>query len=151
LEVHGEGCKVSPNEILGRWRWRTDVKVLAATTIYTVETPPVVAPERRELERVLLQNEDTDNSVCVISIVEAGNVLEIYAQILATKAVWYPIQLQLTLFPGEYLRYAFTSCTAADDLKIREAGQVRQMGEWADGIITHAMLERYEGQLAETE
>ena len=142
---------MSPNEILGRWRWRTNLKVPAAATTYTIETPKVVAPERREIERVLLQNEDTDNSVCTISIVEGGDALEIYAQILATKAVWYPIQLQLALFPAESLRYAFTSCTAADDLRIREAGQIRPQAEWVDGMWATELAAGYEAERPETE
>jgi hypothetical protein len=134
-----EGRKVSPAEILGRWRWQTHLLVPAAATVASADTPKVGPGERREIERVLLRNRDSAASVCVISIVEAGDVLEIYSQALAAANTWYPIQLQVDLFPNEFLRYSWSSCVAADDLDVKEAGRVRDLGEWVDGMW-HASL-----------
>lgn len=141
--------QVTVGEILGRWRWRSDPKVAAGETTITIYTPKVGAGERRELERLLLQNQDTANSVCVISILEAGNAVEIYRETLTSAAVWYPIQLELSLFEGECLRYYFSSCTAADDLRIREAGQVREIGEWIDGTWHWELAAGYGIQIPE--
>jgi hypothetical protein len=127
--------------IIGRWRYAAHEVVAAAATSRTIESPEVPREKIRHIERVNLYNKDTGGSVCVISVMEADERLEVYGQTLTSAATWYPIKLHLNLFPGERLEYAFSTCTAADDLYIREFGETHpwgRPGEWAtvNGIQT---------------
>lgn len=116
-------------KLLGRWRWRTSEVVAAGATTRDIETPEVPSGQIRHINRAIVQNVDTANSVLVISVKQAAHETEVYYVKLVTAALWYNIKLELDVFPGELLEYAFSTCTAADDLYVREVGKTY---EWAE-------------------
>lgn len=115
--------------LMGRWRWRVHEKVAAGVTTRTVRSPEVARDKIRHVQRVMVQNEDSAGSVCVISIERAGEYHEIYHQTLTTAARYYPVALGAVLFGEDTLRYDFSSCTAADDVYIREVGEIYEAPE----------------------
>ncbi len=115
--------------LIGRWRWRVHEKVASGETTRTVRSPEVARDEVRHVKRVMVQNEDTGGSVCVISIQRGGERHEIYHQTCTTAARYYPVALDVKLFGEDRLRYDWSSCTAADDLYIREVGETYEAPE----------------------
>lgn len=116
-------------DLIGRWRWRVHEKVAAGVTTRTVRSPEVARDKIRHVQRVMIQNEDSAGSVCVISIERGGERHEIYHQTLTNAARYYPVTLSVELFGEDRLRYDFSSCTAADDLYIREVGETYKAPE----------------------
>ncbi len=120
---------MSALSLIGRWRWKVHEKVAAGATTRTVRSPEVPRDEVRHVKRVMAQNEDSAGSVCVISIERAGERHEVYHQTLTTAARYYPVTLDVLLFGEDRLRYDFSSCTAADDLYLREVGETYEAPE----------------------
>ncbi len=120
---------MSDLNLMGRWRWKHREAVAAGVTTRTMRSPEVARDKVRRVRRVMIQNEDSAGSVCVISIERAFERHEIYHQTLTTAARYYPVAVDVLLFGEDRLRYDFSSCTAADDLYIREVGETYEAPE----------------------
>lgn len=116
-------------KMIGRWRWKHHEQIPGGATTHTMRSPEVARDKVRHVKRIMLQDEDTNTAVCLISIERAGDVTEIYTHTCTTKAVWYPVLLEVVLFGEERLRYDWSSGAAANDLFIREIGETYEAPE----------------------